>query len=88
MNSLQNLVCCRDIQACVVRLDVCCLDGTVVNHKSISLRTITSEDGGAIEREIKCLCEAEAGVSQEADLPRLTPGCFTGKQEKTYTAGT
>jgi hypothetical protein len=46
-----------------------CFDGAVVNDKSISLRTIASEDGGAVEGEVKCLCEAKAGVSQEADLP-------------------
>ena len=86
-NSLQDLVCCRNIQACVIRLDVCCFDGTVVNHKSVSLRTITSEDGGAIEREIKRLCKAKAGVSQEANLSMSTPQCLKGKQGNTYAAG-
>jgi len=87
MNSLQNLVCCGDIQACVIRLDVGCFDGTVFNHKSISLRTIASEDGGAVEREIKCLCEAKAGVSQEANLPMSAPQSLKGKHDNTYAAG-
>jgi hypothetical protein len=66
---------------------MCSFDGTVLNNQSISLRTITSEDGGAIEREIKRLCKAKAGVSQEANLSMSTPQYLKGEQGNTYAAG-
>lgn len=50
------------------------LDGTVVDHKGISLRTVAAKDGGAVKRQIQGFCEAKAGVSKEANLVVSIPG--------------
>lgn len=56
------------IQSSVVTLDVCVFYSTVLRDQGVSLGAIAAEDGGAIEREIECLGEAEIRVGEEADL--------------------
>jgi hypothetical protein len=47
---------------------MCFLDCTVLHDQSVSLGAVTPEDGSAIEREVERFGEAEAGISQEANL--------------------
>lgn len=63
-----------------------CFDGSVLDDQSISLGAVTSENGCTVEREVKGLCEAQAGVTEEADLQRST-GCFLIGVQGTHTAG-
>jgi hypothetical protein len=47
---------------------VCVFHSAILDDQGISLGAITAEDGGAVERQIKRLGEAEIWVGEEADL--------------------
>ncbi len=43
-------------------------DLSIFDHKSISLASISSENGGAIESEVQSFSEFTAWVTEESDL--------------------
>lgn len=47
---------------------MCFLHFTVFDDERISLASITAEDGGPVESEIKRLGEFPGGVAEKADL--------------------
>lgn len=58
------------VQSSVVWLNMCLLNGAILDNKGVTLGTVAAEDGRAIEGEVETLGEGQAGICQEANLER------------------
>ena len=56
------------IDSGVVGLHVSALDFAIFDHQCIALAAVLTEDGGAVEREVKLFGECTGWIAQEADL--------------------
>lgn len=68
----------------VIRLNVDALDLATLDHNSVTLATVGTEEGGSRELNVQGTGEGTAGVGQEADtaallsIKRLAPGGGAG----------